>query len=158
MQTLQQLISGELKGAKTLKLSCGLTSFPQEIFELAETLEIIDLSGNNLSELPINFYKLKNIKIAFFSENNFTKFPEVLSKCENLTMIGFKSNQIHTIHENSFPEKLRWLILTNNQIEKLPSSIGDCKLLQKVALAGNKLNELPKEMAQCENIELLRIS
>jgi hypothetical protein len=158
MQTLQQLISGELKGAKTLKLSCGLTSFPQEIFELADTLEIIDLSGNNLSELPKNFYELKKIKIAFFSENNFTKFPEVLSKCENLTMIGFKSNQIHTIHENSFPKKLRWLILTNNQIEKLPSSIGDCKLLQKVALAGNKLSELPKEMAQCENIELLRIS
>jgi hypothetical protein len=158
MQTLQQLISGELKGTKTLKLCCGITSFPQEIFELADTLEIIDLSGNNLSELPKNFYELKKIKIAFFSENNFTKFPEVLSKCENLIMIGFKSNQIHTIHENSFPKKLRWLIFTNNQIEKLPSSIGVCKLLQKVALAGNKLNELPKEMAQCENIELLRIS
>jgi hypothetical protein len=158
MQTLKQLISGELKGTKTLKLSCGITSFPQHIFELADTLEILDLSGNNLSELPSNFHELKKIKIAFFSENIFSQFPEVLSKCENLTMIGFKSNQIQTISETAFPKSLRWLILTNNQIEKLPKSIGDCKDLQKVALAGNKLTSLPDEMAQCQNIELLRIS
>jgi len=158
MQTLQQLISGELKGAKALKLSCGLESFPQPIFELADTLEILDLSGNNLTEIPSNFHELKKIKIVFFSENKFTTFPEVLSKCENLTMVGFKSNQIKIISENAFPKTLRWLILTNNQIEKLPHSIGDCKYLQKVALAGNKLTNLPVEMAQCENIELLRIS
>jgi predicted Ser/Thr protein kinase len=158
MQTLQQLISGELKGTKVLKLSCGLTSFPQTIFELADTLEILDLSGNSLSELPSNFFELKKIKIVFFSENKFIEFPEVLSKCENLKMIGFKSNQIQTISETAFPKTLRWLILTNNQIEKLPNSIGDCKHLQKVALAGNKLTDLPSKMAQCENIELLRIS
>jgi len=158
MQTLQQLISGELKGAKTLKLCCGLTSFPQYIFELADTLEILDLSGNSLSEIPSNFHELKKLKIVFFSENKFTQFPDVLSKCENLTMIGFKSNQIQTISETAFPKSLRWLILTNNQIEKLPNSIGDCKDLKKVALAGNKLIGLPNEMAQCQNIELLRIS
>jgi hypothetical protein len=158
MQTLQQLISGELKGTKTLKLSCGITSFPQHIFELADTLEILDLSGNNLSELPSNFHELKKIKIVFFSENMFTQFPDVLSKCENLTMIGFKSNKILTISETAFPKSLRWLILTNNQIEKLPKSIGDCKDLKKVALAGNKLTSLPNEMAQCQNIELMRIS
>ena len=158
MQTLTQLFSGELKGIKTLKLSCGLKKIPTEVFDLAETLEILDLSGNQLSQLPENFSDLKKLKIAFFSDNNYTKFPEVLAKCASLTMIGFKSNKIEFISENAFPINLQWLILTNNCIKNLPKSIGNCIKLQKVALAGNKLNGLPNEMSQCKNLQLLRIS
>ncbi len=158
MHTLNQLVSGELKGSKILKLSCQLNTFPQQIFDLADTLEILDLSNNNLSQLPSNFSDLKKLKIAFFSENNFTNFPDVFSTCQSLTMIGFKSNKIKFIPENAFPKHLQWLILTNNLIEELPKSIGNCIKLQKVALAGNKLKSLPKEMVNCKNLELLRIS
>lgn len=158
MQTLQQLRSGNLIGSKTLTLSCGLTEFPTEIFDLADTLEILDLSNNLLNELPENFSVLKNLKIAFFSENKFTQFPKVLANCPKLTMIGFKSNQINHVPENAFPLNLQWLILTNNCIKQLPKSIGNCLKLQKVALAGNLISELPYEMSNCVNIELLRIS
>jgi tRNA A-37 threonylcarbamoyl transferase component Bud32 len=158
MQTLVQLRNGEYKGQTSLKLSCELKEFPEEIFELADTLEILDLSGNLLSELPSNFGDLKNLKIAFFSNNEFTKLPEVLANCPKLEMIGFKSNRINNVPEDSLPPTTRWLILTNNQISKIPSSIGKCKPLQKVAFAGNQLSELPIEMANCTNLELLRIS
>lgn len=158
MQTLQQLLSGELNGSKKLKLSCNLKAFPTEIFDLVETLEILDLSNNQLSQLPDNFGEFKKLKIVFFSDNDFTEFPKVLSKCPNLTMIGFKSNKIKHIPEMAFPVNLQWLILTNNFIEQIPKSIGNCLKLQKVAFAGNKIKELPVEMANCKNIELLRIS
>ncbi len=46
MHTLQQLRSGELAGATRLDLSCGLREFPREIFELADSLEVLNLSGN----------------------------------------------------------------------------------------------------------------
>lgn len=158
MNTLAQLQSGELAGTKRIKLSCGLTSFPEEIFQLADSLEILDLSGNQLSTLPLRLPDLKNLKILFLSENNFTVFPEVLAQCPHLEMIGFKSNRISSIGENAIPLKTRWLILTNNQIENLPRSIGKCSRLQKVMLAGNRLKNLPEEMAACKNIELLRIA
>jgi hypothetical protein len=158
MHTLEQLLSGELKGTKTLKLSCQLTHFPDEIINLADSLEILDLSGNQLSELPKDFSKLNKLKIAFFSDNHFSKFPEVLAECSNLTMIGFKSNQIHIIPEHAFPVNLQWLILTNNKINHLPNSIGNCTRLQKVALAGNQIRQLPEQMKACKNLELLRIS
>ena len=158
MQTLQQLRSGELKGTQTLKLSCELTEFPKEIFELKDTLEILDLSFNKLSQLPNNFSDFKKLKIAFFSDNDFTVFPEVLSKCPSLTMIGFKSNKINHIPENAFPNDLQWLILTNNCIIEIPKSIGKCHKLQKVAFAGNQIKALPVEMANCKNLELLRIA
>jgi len=158
MHTLQQLFSGELAGAKHLKLSCGLTEFPEEIFTLAGSLEVLDLSGNRLSKLPDDFARLSRLKICFFSDNLFRELPDVLSGCKELSMVGFKSNLIEFVPESSLPEKLRWFILTNNKIKKLPKAIGNCYLLQKAAFAGNCLTELPEEMARCKNLELLRIS
>ncbi|MFT4833368.1 MAG: hypothetical protein ACJAVY_001547 [Marinoscillum sp.] len=156
--TLADLKSGKLIGSKTLKLACGLTEFPEEILTLSETLEYLDLSDNQLSELPDSIAQLKNLKIIFFARNNFTVFPEILRTFPVLSMIGFKSNHIHTVPKNAFPPMLRWLVLTDNKINKLPKSIGDSALLQKCALAGNQLSELPDEMANCSNLELLRIS
>ncbi len=158
MHTLEQLNSGALKGTKQLKLSCGLTQFPEEIFSLSETLELLDLSGNRLSSLPHNFGTLSKLKIAFFSDNYFTELPKVLADCKQLDMIGFKSNQIELVAENSLPLTIRWLILTNNRIKQLPKSMGNYLRLQKVALAGNQLIDLTIEMANCKNLELLRIS
>ncbi|MBJ7429136.1 MAG: protein kinase, partial [Bacteroidia bacterium] len=91
MQTIPQLLSGELIGTKHLKLSCNLTEFPLEILDLHETLEILDLSQNKLTSLPNNFDKLSKLKIAFFSDNLFAELPDVLGKCQSLEMIGFKS-------------------------------------------------------------------
>lgn len=158
MQTLEELKSGKLIGSTRLKLSCGLTEFPQEIFALADTLEILDLSGNQLSQLPDNFPRLQKLKILFLSENQFTVYPEVLGKCNNLDMIGFKANKISYISETSITPNLRWLILTNNHLPQIPKSIGKCSRLQKLMLAGNRLTSLPEEMSSCKNLELLRIS
>lgn len=158
MHTLEELKTGQLKGAKHIKIACGLYEFPIEILDLADTLEILDLSQNNLSSLPPNFDKLSKLKIAFFSDNLFTELPEVLGKCQSLEMIGFKSNQIKIVSEKALPKITRWLILTNNQIEIIPKSLGNCYRLQKLALAGNKIKKLPDEMVNCQNLELIRIS
>jgi hypothetical protein len=158
VHTLEALQSGELLGVKRLKLACGLETFPEEIFTLADTLQVLDLSDNNLSALPDNISKLKHLKIIFFARNKFTAFPSVLADCPALTMIGFKSNNIKTVPEQAFPPLLEWLILTDNKIEKLPKSLGDCGLLRKCALAGNLIEELPEEMTGCVSLELIRVS
>jgi len=158
MHTLQQLRSGELKGITRLSLSCGLTEFPDEIFSLADSLGILDLSNNHLSQLPKDLGRLQKLRIIFLSDNQFTELPTVLKDCPLLDMIGFKSNQIGHVPEEALPLNTRWLILTNNRISALPRSIGNCHRLQKVALAGNALTRLPAEMANCRNLELLRIS
>jgi len=158
VHSLEALKSGQLIGSKTLKLACGLETFPEEIISLSETLEVLDLSDNKLTSLPESIAQLKHLRIIFFARNNFTEFPSILAKCPNLNMIGFKSNQIKTVPEQAFPPLLNWLILTDNKIEKLPKSIGDCMLLQKCALAGNLIEELPIEMKACVNLELIRFS
>jgi hypothetical protein len=158
MHTLKQLQNHELLGITRLNLSENLSEFPMEILELADTLEILSLTNNNLSSLPSDFDKLTKLKILFCANNAFTEVPKVLAKCASLEMIAFKSNQISTFAENSLPLTTRWLILTNNQITTLPNSIGDLQFLQKVALAGNQIHTLPDQMQNCKHLGLLRIS
>jgi|SRR3989338_938185 len=141
-----------------LKISNLLVKFPKQIYERGNNLKILDLSNNNLQELPNEFSRLVNLEIAFFSNNEFDKFPTVMSKCLNLRMIAFRHNKITSIAENSFPKNLKWLILTDNMIEKLPDSIGKCIKLKKLMLSGNKLSDLPDQLKFCTKLELLRIS
>lgn len=158
MHTLSQLHSGELAGIQRLSLSEELTTFPMAILSLADSLEVLDLSNNQLSHLPNELTQLHKLKILFLADNPFEVLPEILGQCLNLEMIGFKSNNIHHVPENSLPPKLRWLILTNNRLTTLPDSLGERPYLQKLALAGNSLTELPNTLSQSKNLELIRIS
>lgn len=158
MQTLDQLRRGELAGATRLRLSCGLREFPREIFTLADTLEILDLSGNALTSLPDDLPRLHKLRIVFCSDNPFETLPAVLGQCPNLSMIGFKANRIRHVPAQSLPPRLRWLILTDNCIETLPDELGRCTHLQKLMLAGNRLRQLPRSLADCTRLELLRIA
>lgn len=158
MNTLAQLQSGQLAGATRLDLCCGLTEVPAEIFELADSLEILNLSGNRLSDLPDELACLYKLRILFCSQNDFEHLPEVIGRLPALQMLGFKSNRIATVPAASLPPSLRWLILTDNRIERLPASIGKCLPLRKLMLAGNRLSHLPEEMANCRNLELIRLA
>ncbi len=158
MHTLASLRAGELAGIQRLDLCCNLTEFPPEIFALADTLEILNLSGNVLTTLPDDLPRLHKLRVIFCSDNHFTRVPEVLGRCPNLEMIGFKANRIEALPANALPKKLRWLILTDNLLRTIPAELGQCEHLQKLMLAGNQLTQLPDELAACKNLELLRIA
>ncbi|OEZ68209.1 E3 ubiquitin-protein ligase SlrP [Janthinobacterium sp. HH103] len=158
LHTLEQLRAGQLAGLRRLKLSCGLTDFPREIFDLADSLEILDLSGNALSSLPDDLPRLHKLRIIFCSDNLFTTLPAVLGSCPGLEMIGFKANRIGHVPAAALPLALRWLTLTDNAIEVLPDELGKCGQLQKLMLAGNCLSSLPVSLVNCRKLELVRIA
>lgn len=158
MDTLAQLRAGRLAGATRIDLSCGLTEFPREVFELADSLEVLNLSGNALDTLPDDLHRLHRLRVLFCSDNRFTTLPESIGRCSGLDIVGFKANRIRTMPANALPPSLRWLILTDNEIEQLPDSLGACTRMQKLMLAGNRLRTLPDSMARFEQLELLRIS
>jgi tRNA A-37 threonylcarbamoyl transferase component Bud32 len=157
--TLALLNAGKLTGTNHIKISAELTSFPNALYSLTDTLEILDLTGNALSALPDDLNRFTKLRILFCSSNQFTELPDVLGKCTSLSMIGFKANQITHIPEHAIPtQNLRWLIVTDNALTHLPKSIGACKKLQKLMLAGNQLSALPDSLANCHTLELLRVS
>ncbi|KHA72925.1 protein kinase [Pseudomonas chlororaphis] len=158
MHTLAQLRAGELSGITRLDLSCGLSEFPVEIFDLADTLEILNLSGNQLSSLPDDLHRLTRLRVLFCSDNPFTELPACLGQCAALTMVGFRANRIVNVPGAALPPQLRWLILTDNCIESLPSELGERPALQKLMLSGNRLQTLPPSLSNCHRLELLRLS
>lgn len=154
LEALIELLGPE----KRIQIAQGLTEFPRELFKLVDHIEVLDMSGNELSSLPDDFGRFKSLRILFLSNNQFDHVPSVIAECEKLEMIGFKANKIKTVAENSLPVDTRWLILTDNKIEKLPQSFGKLHRLQKLALAGNRLTELPSSTANLKNLELARFS
>ncbi|MGI4870473.1 MAG: leucine-rich repeat-containing protein kinase family protein [Janthinobacterium lividum] len=158
MHTLEDLRAGRLAGLRRLDLSAGLTDFPPEIFALADSLEILNLSGNKLTALPADLPQLHRLHTLFCSNNAFTAVPEVLGQCPQLQMVGFKANQIRVLPAAALPPRLRWLILTDNELEHLPNEIGRCTQLQKLMLAGNQLTSLPTSLASCTQLALLRLA
>jgi hypothetical protein len=158
MHTLEQLERGELAGITRLDLSAGLREVPEAILGLADSLEVLNLSGNQLRSLPAWLPRLHQLRILFCSDNAFSEVPEVLGACTQLEMVGFKANRIQHLPATALPPALRWLILTDNQLQQLPAELGDCTRLQKLMLAGNQLQALPESLGACTRLELLRIA
>jgi hypothetical protein len=158
MHTLEQLRSGALAGARRLDLACGLTELPDEVFALADTLEVLNLSGNRLRDLPHQLPRLHRLQVLFASDNDFTALPEVLGDCPRLQVVGFKANRIAQVPPAALPPALRWLILTDNALESLPTELGQRPALQKLMLAGNQLTHLPVSLQALPQLALLRLS
>lgn len=158
MHSLEQLRSGALAGIQRLDLSCGLQRLPPEVFDLADSLEVLNLSGNQLVDLPDDLPRLHRLKVIFCSDNAFTHLPPVLGACHQLQVVGFKANRITTVPGDALPTKLRWLILTDNAIDHLPVELGARPALQKLMLAGNRLPALPATLAGATQLELVRLA
>lgn len=158
MHTLADLRAGKLAGSKRLDLSCDLTTFPEEIFSLSDSLEILNLTGNRLTDLPADLHRLTHLKILFCSNNPFTRLPDALGQCEQLFFVGFKACRIVEVPARALPPRLRSLVLTDNCIESLPDELGQLQDLQKIMLSGNRLHSLPASLAACDRLELVRIA
>ncbi len=80
------------KRLKKLDLSSGLgisdeyklTTIPAEVFDFA-WLEKLDLSYNQLSEIPDSISLLQNLSVLFLSDNQLSELPDSISLLQNLS-------------------------------------------------------------------------
>ena len=156
--TLAALRRGDLAGARELRLPDGLAEVPQEVFALADTLEVLDLGRGSLTDLPAGLTRLHRLRVLFCSGNPFPRLPPVLGACPTLSQLGFRSCGIREVPAEALPRDLRWLTLTDNRIEHLPDALGERPNLQKLMLAGNRIAALPDSLAAAGQLELIRLA
>jgi len=157
--TLAALRAGELAGATRLDLvGLDLAEVPPEVFALADTLEVLDISRTRIGALPHDLSRLTRLKALFASGAPFRRLPEVLGDCPGLSQIGFRGCGLEEVPGEALPPALRWLTLTDNRIETLPNALGERPALRKLLLAGNQLATLPGSLAGAGELELLRIA
>lgn len=143
---------------KNLDMNLPLYSLPPEILQLG-VLEMLDLSTCGLSSLPDEFGAcLPKLEVLSLSDCEFSVFPASIATCPNLKMLNLNRNGMTTIEESAIPTSLRWLFLTENHLQSLPTSIGNCSQLTHCILSANELRQLPRSMARCRNLTLLRLS
>ena len=158
-ERLAALRAGRLAGARELRLGgLGLTEMPDEVFGLAETLEVLDLGHNALTRLPDDLGRLRRLKVLFASGNPFDRLPPVLGDCPALGQVGFRGCGLREIPAEALPRGLRWLTVTDNKLEAVPPALAERPALQKLMLAGNRLRHLPDALRDAPNLELIRIS
>jgi len=147
-------------GLTRLDLSgCAIDRLPDEIATCA-SLEFLSLGKNPLSTLPETFHRLVNLRILFFLGCHFTEVPRVIGRLPSLYMLSFKANRLESVPEGSIPKSVCWLILSDNNLTKLPRCVGECVGMRKLLLAGNQLtNEgLPNTMSSMRDLELVRLA
>ena len=121
--TLQQLLDGAPIACTQRVRMKGLQQLPPPAVCSLRSVEVLDVSGGTLHDLPANFSELSCLKILFASNNNFARSP-CLRLLPSLQTVAFRSNCMVQLSSACLPQQLRWLILTDNLIQEIPEEIG----------------------------------
>lgn len=126
-QEKTELISGiPVVGDKNIELVkkygvvCRRFTSLDEALKTPEIACMLDLSDQNLSEIPENILKLTHLNELNLSDNKFTEFPEILFQSKTLLSVNLENNNLATM-----PDDIK---------SKIPT-------LQSVKLKGNNLSE-----------------
>ena len=127
----------QLKNLKELYFSHNqLTELVGTTMVMLSQLQVLNVSHNKLSSLPLALYQCKKLTVLDLSFNNCEGFDSALGQLVELTQLLAERNKITTI----------------------PSSISSLKQLHTAELQRNCLSSLPMELAGLSKLRCLRLS
>lgn len=148
---------GCLKELKNLDVSGNeLQLLPAELGELT-LLQTINVNCNKLTELP-SIANLENLSRLDVSHNQLSELPDGIYELEHLAEIHASNNLISTIDANvSKLTSLKVLSLNVNKIELIPSELSECHKLKELHLQDNLIKDsrLVKLLKQCHTKAVL---
>lgn len=126
--------------------SINLKRIDGRIFKLSK-LTILDLSGNNISQVPESISSLVLLKELNLSKNKLTGLQPTFftSVAHSLCLLDLSYNQLEMIPYSL--QNFKFMVtlnLASNKLKRLPVTLDKLKYLKKLDLAGNQqLNVLP---------------
>mmetsp|Transcript_58440 Transcript_58440/g.163713 ORF Transcript_58440/g.163713 Transcript_58440/m.163713 type:complete len:280 (+) Transcript_58440:61-900(+) len=98
-------------------------SFPMDVFggALSDALEELDLSGNDLEELPTCVANLRVLQRLNISKNRLTSLPGELQRLSNLQKLDASDNRLSSLPQDMLPgmTSLSELWLKGNPMQRL---------------------------------------
>jgi hypothetical protein len=104
--------------------------------ELASELRSLDLSGNQLTELPHEIGHLTNLRELTLNGNRLVGIAAEIGNLRNLQVLS----------------------ASNNQIAALPRHIGRCRALSELRLDGNRLTQVLLDLGELRQLQVLDLS
>lgn len=135
-----------------------ISILPEEI-KLPPHITTLDLSSNNLFEIPKQVYSLKNLQVLLINDNNIHTITNEIEELEYLTYLDLSANKINVIPQSIFKiNKLAYLYLKSNNIEILHKDIVNLKELKALYLNNNCFTKFPDVLSKLNNLEIIDLS
>lgn len=125
----------------------------------SEQVQSIIANGKGMQEIPDAICYVDNLRKLDISANNIIKIPYCIGfHAMTLSDLDLSSNQITDIDPLVDVKMLRKLNLKDNQLNHLPTNIGNLTQLVELNLSNNALKTLPLNMAQLVYLHHLDLS
>ncbi|KAI1427828.1 hypothetical protein F5Y12DRAFT_120472 [Xylaria sp. FL1777] len=151
-------IIAQCTNLRDLKLGNNLLYGPVEDFSILESLEILDLHGNNISALPGGISRMKRLRILNLDENALESLPFQSLSALPLTELLVRKNKLTgTLIESGVKSlsQLQTLDCSSNQLSYLVSPDAKQQLslpsLHQLTVSMNRLKCLP-DMSSWDSI------
>jgi Leucine-rich repeat (LRR) protein len=129
-----------------------LTLLPAAIQNLTE-LEVLNVQGNKLTNLPDEIGKLVNLTHFVISNNQLSSLPPGIGNLNKLNHLYASGNKI-----TSLPDEIGGLVnltdlqIYTNKLSVLPPGIGNCTKLKTLWAQSNQLTSLPDQIGKLLNL------
>jgi hypothetical protein len=119
----------------------------------------INLSGEGLTEFPMELMQCKNLRKLNLSHNQIKVIPKEISKLKYLQNLDVSHNKIKVLFAGicNLPY-LEVLVANDNLLKKFPEQINLLQRLKKLSLASNQLIALPSSISSLPALTHLDIS
>jgi len=144
------------KDIKHLNLSYNnLTQLPVEIGQLTQ-LTTLNLSLNKLTHLPVEIGRLTQLTELILYGNKLTQVPVEIGQLTQLTELYLSHNNLTQLPvEIGQLTQLTLLLLSTNNLTKLPVEIGHLTQLTILYLYDNNITKLPVEIGNLSRLTKL---
>jgi leucine-rich repeat protein SHOC2 len=138
-----------------------LRELPDSVFLLVN-LKYLDLSRTHLQELPTRIGELKQLRYLVLSHNKLKKLPPQISNLHLLQSLYLDHNPeldvAEAIHYLNELPNLHMLSLAGDHISTIPSEISGLKVLESLELSENEFSMLPETMIKMKKLKVLYVN
>lgn len=100
---------------------------------------------------------MNSLQDLFLSQNEISSLPSEIKKLKNLELLDLSNNELTNIDQIACMPKLKILILNgNNRISQLPSQLTTCDGLIDISLDADNFIEPPSDIINLGTLEILR--
>lgn len=118
---------------------------------------IIDLSNQNLTEIPSEVFRCANLRKLYIYNNKIRSIPSEIKNLKHLITLDISNNELGRIYAPiGSLKKLRILMLNKNNIKILPSQFAELRNLIKLGLSDNLFKKIPKVITELPNLKELQ--
>jgi len=134
----------------------NLKELPQELGILSN-LVVLNLAHNQLEELPESFCNLTSLSNLDLRRNSFSIFPQALTSLD-LRSLNMSSNRLESLSFLEHFKELRVLDLSHNNLEKIDCSLDPKNQLRTINLSNNFLKDIADLFPSVPHLERLMIN